>query len=84
MVREIAARYGIRDINLIKPGIGETTRVLLRRVPWKVIVNGALVGSGELAHITQLAEERGVPCERSLVPLGNYKVCGLIRELSDL
>ena len=84
VVREIAARYGIRDINLIKPGIGETTRVLLRRVPWKVIVNGALVGSGELAHITQLAEERGVPCERSLVPLGNYKVCGLIRELSDL
>ncbi len=26
-------RYGIGDVNLIKPGIGEATRVLLRRVP---------------------------------------------------
>ena len=27
----------LKDINLIKPGIGETTRVLLRRVPWENI-----------------------------------------------
>ena len=30
-VRQIAAAFGIRDINLIKPSIGEATRVLLRR-----------------------------------------------------
>ena len=33
------ADFGIRDINLIKPSIGEATRVLLRRVPWKVLVH---------------------------------------------
>ena len=38
-VRKIAGEYGIDNINLIKPGIGETTRVLLRRVPWKILVN---------------------------------------------
>ena len=30
--------YGIHDVNLVKPGVGETTRVLLRRVPWKILV----------------------------------------------
>ena len=37
-VKKLAEEYGIADINLIKPGIGETTRVLLRRVPWKILV----------------------------------------------
>ena len=32
--KKIAATFGINDINLVKPGIGETTRVLLRRVPY--------------------------------------------------
>ena len=31
-VRRIAAAFHVDDINLVKPGIGETTRVLLRRV----------------------------------------------------
>ena len=35
---EVAERYGIGDVNLVKPGVGETTRVLLRRVPWRVLV----------------------------------------------
>ena len=39
-VREIAAFFGIEDINFVKPGIGETTRVLGRRVPWKVLLVG--------------------------------------------
>ena len=37
-VERISANYGIDDVNLVKPGIGETTRVLLRRVPWRVLV----------------------------------------------
>lgn len=31
--------YKISDVNLIKPGVGETTKVLLRRVPWMILVN---------------------------------------------
>jgi len=36
-IKIIQQNFGIEDINLIKPGIGETTRVLLRRVPWKIL-----------------------------------------------
>ena len=37
-VRQLSERYGIGDENLVKPGVGETTRVLLRRVPWKILI----------------------------------------------
>ena len=36
---QIIKAYDIKDINYIKPGIGEATRVLLRRVPWKLLIN---------------------------------------------
>ena len=43
--------FGIDDINLIKPGIGETTRVLLRRIPWKVLIDERYKGNPQLEHI---------------------------------
>ena len=57
-VRKIAGEYGIDNINLIKPGIGETTRVLLRRVPWKILVNEKYKEDASLEHILRLAEEK--------------------------
>ncbi|MFG2646744.1 phosphoribosyltransferase [Streptomyces sp. NPDC048436] len=60
-VERISEAYGIHDVNLVKPGVGETTRVLLRRVPWKIL---ARVGAGaDLDHVRLLAEQRGVPVE---------------------
>ncbi|MER6768829.1 phosphoribosyltransferase [Streptomyces bacillaris] len=60
-VERISEEYGIHDVNLVKPGVGETTRVLLRRVPWKIL---ARRGAGaDLQHIRLLAEQRGVPVE---------------------
>ncbi|WP_435838898.1 phosphoribosyltransferase [Streptomyces abikoensis] len=60
-VERISEEYGIHDVNLVKPGVGETTRVLLRRVPWKVL---AARGAGaDLDHVRLLAEQRGVPVE---------------------
>lgn len=79
-VREIAEKFGISDINLIKPGIGETTRVLLRRIPWKILVN-SLSDSDYLGHIYQLAEEKGVSVE--VYPLKCYRACGIIKNLAD-
>ena len=84
VVAKIAEEYGIEDINFIKPGIGEATRVLLRRIPWKIIINEKYKGADELKHIYQLAAEKNVTCEISRVSLGNYKVCGIIKKLSDL
>ena len=37
-VKNIASTFGISNINFVKPGIGEATRVLLRRVPWKLLI----------------------------------------------
>lgn len=60
-VERISEEYGIHDVNLVKPGVGETTRVLLRRVPWKIL---ACAGAGaDLDHVRLLAEQRGVPVE---------------------
>jgi hypothetical protein len=60
-VERISEEYGIHDVNLVKPGVGETTRVLLRRVPWKIL---ARAGAGaDLDHVRLLARQRGVPVE---------------------
>ncbi|MGW6733141.1 phosphoribosyltransferase [Streptomyces sp. NPDC055013] len=60
-VERISEEHGIHDVNLVKPGVGETTRVLLRRVPWKIL---ARAGAGaDLDHVRLLAEQRGVPVE---------------------
>lgn len=73
-VERIGAVYGIDDVNLIKPGIGEATRVLLRRSPWRLLVAGA---GADLDHLGQLAAERGVPVEAyDDMP---FAACGLVR-----
>jgi phosphoribosyl transferase-like protein/RNA binding Pelota-like protein len=58
-VSRVGEAHGVSDLNLIKPGVGETTRVLLRRVPWKVLVRAD--AGDELAHVRLLAAEREVP-----------------------
>lgn len=80
-VRALVEAFDVDDINLIKPGIGETTRVLLRRVPWKVLVDEKYRDNPELSHIVRLAEEKSVPIE--YYPLKHYKCCGIIRKLAE-
>lgn len=81
-VELLSRRYGITNLNYIKPGIGETTRVLLRRIPWKIIIDEKHRERPELKHILQLAKERNTDIEYAA--LAQYKCCGLIRQLSDI
>jgi Phosphoribosyl transferase (PRTase)/Phosphoribosyl transferase/TRSP domain C terminus to PRTase_2/PELOTA RNA binding domain len=60
-VQQLSDQYGIGDVNLIKPGLGETTRVLLRRVPWRVLIRAG--EADRLRHLLLLADQRGVPVE---------------------
>jgi adenine/guanine phosphoribosyltransferase-like PRPP-binding protein len=76
-VEDISRRFGINNVNLVKPGVGETTRVLLRRVPWKVLVHPD--ASEDIAHVLHLAEQRGV--EVLEVPDLAYSCVGLIHPL---
>lgn len=78
-VERISTEYGINNVNLVKPGVGETTRVLLRRVPWRVLVNPD--ARAEVAHVLLLAEQRGVPVEE--VPGLPYSCVGLIHPQFD-
>ncbi|MBO0843051.1 MAG: cysteine protease StiP family protein, partial [Nocardioides sp.] len=73
-IEEIAKEYEIGEVNLVKPGVGETTRVLLRRVPWKILYNPSR--EADLEHVKLLASQRGVPLER--VPGLPYSCIGLI------
>ena len=77
-VERVSEHYGIGDVNLVKPGVGETTRVLLRRVPWRVLVRpvSELSHPDDLAHVRLLADQRGVVVEE--VPGLSYSAIGLI------
>lgn len=73
------ARYAIDDDNLIKPGIGEATRVLLRRNPERVIVRD--FNCERVAHLLALATEKSVPVERDAgLP---YHAVSIIRSAGD-
>jgi len=77
-IEAIRKEYGIESVNFVKPGVGETTRVLLRRVPWRILVREA--DSPDHEHLRLLARQRKVPVEvRSDLP---YSCVGLIRRMS--
>lgn len=78
-IEEIQKKFNIEDINLIKPGIGETTRVLLRRVPWKILVKSK--NNCNLKHILLLAKDKNVPVE--IYPPMAYQCIGLIKPLES-
>ena len=80
-VKALADEYQVDDINLIKPGIGEATRVLLRRVPWKLLIDERFKDDKELAHLIRLAQEKDVPIEYH--QMQHYRACGIIRKIAD-
>lgn len=80
-VQQIAKIFQIRDINFIKPGIGEATRVLLRRIPFLVLVHPGYKDDPHLTHLLQLAKEKSVPIKE--YPLKNYRACGIIKAIAD-
>lgn len=76
-VNRVGEYFSIADINHIKPGIGETIRVLLRRVPWKVLVKD--IHDESLKNVLLLAKEKNVPVEH--FDLASYKCMGIIKSL---
>lgn len=75
-VKKIQDDFDIENIHFVKPGIGETTRVLLRRIPWKILINK---DSENLEHVLQLAAEKNIPVEA--YPLEAYHCCGIVKTL---
>lgn len=52
-------QYQIKDVNYIKPGVAEATRVMLRRVPACLLLQDS--ADPDVEHLLLLAEEKSVP-----------------------
>ena len=73
--RRIAEEFGVADLNLVKPSIGEATRVLLRRTPELILLKD--LDSPLTKHLAELAREKNVPVRE--YPLGCYQAVGIIK-----
>lgn len=69
--------FKIRNVNLIKPGIGEATRLLLRRVPDLLLLRDPTLA--DVAHLGLLAREKNVPIR--VDPTLPYLATALIKEI---
>lgn len=74
---EAAARWGVTDENHLKPGIGEATRVMLRRVPELLVLRDP--EAVDVAHLVCLAREKGVDVE--VVPGLPYQAAAIIKKV---
>lgn len=78
-ISEMMHEYNVSDINRLKPGIAEATRVMLRRVPDLLIVRES--GHPDVRHLERLAEEKNIPVvERVDIPFG---ACALIKDVIE-
>lgn len=73
----ISERYGISQYNYVKPGIGEATRVLLRREARVLLLKDLECESTR--HLRYLAEARAIPVD--IFPDLPYLAVALIKEL---
>ncbi|WP_028468461.1 cysteine protease StiP family protein [Neptunomonas japonica] len=57
-IDQLMVQYGVTDINRVKPGIAEATRVMLRRVPKLLVVKNR--NSADVSHLLVLAKDKGI------------------------
>ena len=70
-------QYAIDDVNLIKPGIGEATRVMLRRAPQLLLLRDK--NAPAVQHLCRLAAEKNIPIETHIsLP---YQAAALIKDI---
>ncbi|MBI2808441.1 MAG: cysteine protease StiP family protein [Planctomycetes bacterium] len=74
---DMRMRFGVRDIHHVKPGVGEATRVLLRRVPDRLLLRDP--SRADVAHLLLLAREKNTPIV--IDPALPYTAAALIKEM---
>lgn len=80
VITDYANKYGIDNINRIKPGIAEATRAVMRRVPEKVIVRSKK--DNDVALLIMLTEKAGIEVEEAGSELGPYRALTIIKKVS--
>jgi len=79
LLDRLARTHDIANVHLIKPGIGEATRVMLRRVPRMLLLRSRT--DAATAHLVWLAEQAGVPIE--LDPALQVHAVAVIKTLTE-
>jgi hypothetical protein len=77
LLRWVSKCYGIGQQHYIKPGIGEATRVLLRREARVLLLQD--MGSEATRHLCWLAESRSIPID--IFADLPYRAVALIKEI---
>lgn len=78
MVDTIIRDYNVPDLNHVKPGVAEATRVMLRRVPALLLVRDR--SHKDVEHLLLLAAEKDIPVvERPDMP---FLACSLIKTMT--
>jgi len=78
-VDDAMRRYEVRDRNRVKPGVGEATRALLRRMPDRLLLREP--SAADVAHLHWLAARRGISIEPAAwIP---YEAAAIIRALGN-
>lgn len=57
-INKLMTEFNVSDINRVKPGIAEATRVMLRRVPDTLLVKDK--HNVNIAHLIRIAKEKGI------------------------
>ncbi len=78
-IAEMMASYQLTHSNFLKPSLGEAIRVLLRRVPLKILLQD--INNPEIQAFLVLAEEKGVAIEER--PDMPYKAAGIIANVAN-
>lgn len=80
VVDRLAERFGISNLNRIKPGIAEATRAVMRRVPDHVLVRNT--ADSDVQLLMHLTRKAGIRVEAAGDALGPYRAVTIIRSLS--
>ena len=78
LLQYLAQHYAVSHSNYIKPGIGEATRVLLRREAKQLLLREA--NAEATCHLCWLAESKAIPI--TVLPELPYQAVALIKELA--
>ena len=76
-ISQLMKKFNVSDVNRIKPGIAEATRVMLRRVPDVLIIN--CKSNPDIKHLLRIAKEKNInTVVLSKMPFG---ACALIKDV---
>ncbi|WP_318392298.1 cysteine protease StiP family protein [Enterobacter sp.] len=79
VIADLAERYGVDNVNRIKPGIAEATRAVLRRVPDHVFVRA--IDDPDVALLVGLAREKNITVTETGDALGQYRAVTIIKKV---